>query len=736
MYSKLIFRNAKRSVKDYLVYIVTMTICVTLFYSFLSISSSYYKPDIGSEYDFTLLSDGMKVAICVITLFLLFLIRFVNNYMLRQKQKEFAIQSIIGMEQKTIGRLFFAETLIMGMISIVIGMILGVFCSQFITAMLLTSYGRSYELSWTLFPDTVLLTVCFFGLSFLVIGGFNTRSIQKMKIIDMLLADRENEPDIKESHWFPVTVILYEVLVLWMFVTGMQKLYFYYDSRFALPVQMMFGGNILVPGAILLWSMLWFVRRKKTGFHTLVFGLLPLSVLNAFMAASVPTMTNEYYLPLGSGTVNQYLLFVLVDLLFFICSTIYLAGSFISVWKETSPEHRYHNENLFFFGQMISKLNTTSKTMTMISITLVLAILMFITAPILVDWSSGYLDTRSMYDVQISSRYNDVYEKENLPDDDYEVVTDFLTEQGIDTIYDCTFHLYLPREDDFHRRIKYDFPVVAISLGDYNTIRDMLGLGPIFLKENEFTTQWQSIATDEERDTFLREHTNIVTDAGKLTLSERAYYEDEIGETVYNTYTDVLYVFPDKACENLLPVMRNRYISTAEKFSYENARKLENIFTSMYPEDADTGVSYAIRLSTLQISSTKASNFILQAAMLYGAVVLMVICLTVLSLQQLLDAGKYKYRFSVLRKLGVPEERIGKLVLKQLSVWFGLPVIVAIAVSAVVITYFIQTISAEISAYIGFETLMFKVGTTLGVLALLLFCYFLSTWILFRRSIS
>ena len=145
MYAKLVLRNAKRSVKDYLVYIVTMTICVMLFYSFLSISSNYYQPDIGSEYNFTVLGDGMKVAICAITLFLLFLIRFVNNYMLRRKQKEFAVQSIMGMEQKTIGRLFFAETFVMGMISIAIGILLGVLCSQFITAMLLTSYGKKYD---------------------------------------------------------------------------------------------------------------------------------------------------------------------------------------------------------------------------------------------------------------------------------------------------------------------------------------------------------------------------------------------------------------------------------------------------------------------------------------------------------------------------------------------------------------------------------------------------------------
>ena len=116
MYAKLVLRNARRSIQDYLVYLLTMTICVTLFYSFLSISSSYYEPDIGTEYDFTMLSDGMKLAICAVTLILLFLIRFVNHYMLRRKQREFALQSVMGMEQRTIGRLFFAETFLMGLV--------------------------------------------------------------------------------------------------------------------------------------------------------------------------------------------------------------------------------------------------------------------------------------------------------------------------------------------------------------------------------------------------------------------------------------------------------------------------------------------------------------------------------------------------------------------------------------------------------------------------------------------
>ncbi len=734
MYAKLVFKNAKRSVKDYLVYIVTMTICVTLFYAFLSVSSSFYNPDIGSEYDFTLLSDGMKIAICTITLLLLFLIRFVNHYMLQRKQKEFAVQSIMGMEQKTIGRIFFAETLIMGMFSILIGIFFGVFFSQFITAMLLTAYGKPYEISWTLYPDTVLLTVVFFVASFFVVGIFNTRTIQKTKIIDMLSAEKKNEPELKKSRFISVVAVLFELVTVWGLITGIQKVLFYYDTRFALPAQLMFWGNILFPLLTLLWSIFCIIRKKKR--ECFITGLLICSVLNAFTAASVAALTNKYYLPLGGGTLNQYLLFVLIDLLFLICAFIYLSSSLIVAWKVKSPEHRYHEETLFFFGQIISKLNTTSKTMAIICITLVSAIFMFIAAPVLTGWASGYLDIRSMYDVQVYSEYNNVYEEKNLPQDNYEIITDFLKEHKIITDYDCTFNLYLPEKDDFHNRQKYDFPIAAISLSDYNTIREMLGYKQISLGENEFTTQWKAIATEDERNSFLKEHTRIMTDAGALTLSGQSYYEDAIGETAYNSYTDILYVLPDSICEKLLPVMKNRYITTAQNISYENARELEKLFTDEYPEQTESGVMYGIRFSTLQTNSTIANNFVLQAAMLYGAVVLMVICLTVLSLQQLLDAAQYKYRFSVLRKLGVEEKHISKLILKQLSVWFGLPIITAILVAAVVITYFIQTISAEISAYIGFGALILQIGATVGILVLLLICYFISTWIIFRRSVN
>ena len=353
-------------------------------------------------------------------------------------------------------------------------------------------------------------------------------------------------------------------------------------------------------------------------------------------------------------------------------------------------------------------------------------------------WASGYLDIRSLYDVQISTRYNSVYDEADLPQDNYEPVTDFLHEKDIAVAYDCTFSLYLPDREDFRKRAKLDFPIVAISLSDYNTLREMLGYEQISLNEGEFTTQWKTIATGEERNEFLRNHTVISTDMGTLDLAENACHLEVIGETVYNSYTDVLYVFPDSICSNLLSVMRNRYVKTETTIPYNEAVYLETSFSQKYPETPDNGngVQYYIRTSTQQINSSIAGSFILQATMIYSAVVLMVICLTILSLQQLLDAAHYKYRFGVLRRLGADRHETEHLILKQLAVWFGLPVTIAAFVSVIVAAYFFKTISAQISAYIGIGALLTQVGAIVCILVLLLICYFISTWILFRKAVT
>lgn len=86
--------------------------------------------------------------------------------------------------------------------------------------------------------------------------------------------------------------------------------------------------------------------------------------------------------------------------------------------------------------------------------------------------------------------------------------------------------------------------------------------------------------------------------------------------------------------------------------------------------------------------------------------------------------------------MGVEENHIRRLVLKQLGIWFGVPVMVALLISSAFILFLFIGFSIQIRTYIGAWKLLQQVGTILIILFALLICYFTSTWILFRKSIS
>ena len=108
---------------------------------------------------------------------------------------------------------------------------------------------------------------------------------QKTKIIDMLSAEKENEPELKKSRFIPVVVILFLMFTLWELFSGIQNVRFYYDSRFVFPVKIMYWGNILLPVVTLGWAALWMLKKKKIAFQKLIDGLLICSVLHAFLVS-------------------------------------------------------------------------------------------------------------------------------------------------------------------------------------------------------------------------------------------------------------------------------------------------------------------------------------------------------------------------------------------------------------------------------------------------------------------
>lgn len=170
MFVKLALRNVQRTARDYLIYMITLILSIGMFYGFYSLVSPYYSATLPIQMHLSILKQVMKVAVPMVGLLSVFLISYVNAYMFRRKQKEFAVESIIGMDQGTVAVLFFLETLIMGAAAVILGIMLGIFLSQVISIVVVQSFGEIYRLHFTVFPDTLLGTVLFFGLLFLWMG--------------------------------------------------------------------------------------------------------------------------------------------------------------------------------------------------------------------------------------------------------------------------------------------------------------------------------------------------------------------------------------------------------------------------------------------------------------------------------------------------------------------------------------------------------------------------------------
>ncbi|MDR2043541.1 MAG: ABC transporter permease, partial [Clostridium sp.] len=564
MYGRLVLRNARRSIKDYLIYMVTLTLCVMLFYAFLSISSRYYDPPIGSEYNIEMLSGGMKTAVCFITGLLIFLIQYVNRYMLLRKKKEFAVELVMGMERETLARLFLGETFLMGAVSLVCGIIMGIFLAQVISAMLLTMYGAKFQISWTLYPDTVLLTVFFFFSCLIVVGFFHRRAICRLKIIEMLQADKMNEDSHKKDGWMDVLTFLFFGFLLFMAYTGVGNMSQAYDSRLSPVVKCILLGNVICPVGNLALGLIWFFRRGRWPFRNLLKALMVMELPLVAAAAGVPFIhsSTKVLFAVSEDVLEKYMIFLIFHIIYSVFLMFYLLGGALENIRKKSILFTYREENLFLLGQLITKLKTATKSMSLICIAVVLSVNLFLATPVVIGWLFGYLDARAVYDIQMYSQYQKTHSIDEVSGVNYAAVDDFLETNQVDIQWKHSVDFYLTRREEFTNRTVADFPVLAISLSDYNELRAASQLEPIRLQADEFVTQWKSIATDDESEEFAAGHQSLHTDGGRLRIAETGIIEEDLGEYLYHKYTNVIYVVPDEICKSLLPVNYHSYMKT------------------------------------------------------------------------------------------------------------------------------------------------------------------------------
>lgn len=214
MYSKLAFRNIKRSIKDYSVYFLTLVIAVCIFYAFNSIKAQSVLLDLSDEQRniFDAVSNVLTIFSVFISFVLGFLIIYANNYLVKRRKKELGIYLILGMEKNKVSKILFIETFLVGIISLFIGTILGIFISQFmsvITGKLFQADLSSFKFVFSY--SSFIKTIVSFSIIYIIVLLFNSKVLKKVKVINLLNAEKKNE-NIKVKN-LTLSVILFLISI-------------------------------------------------------------------------------------------------------------------------------------------------------------------------------------------------------------------------------------------------------------------------------------------------------------------------------------------------------------------------------------------------------------------------------------------------------------------------------------------------------------------------------------------
>lgn len=193
---KLIFRNVRKNLQDYMIYFLTLMISVSMFYAFNSIQTQPALQNLDATKQ--LLSDQLGILLSalsvIVAVVLAFLILYANQFLLKRRKKELGIYTLLGMEKGKISRIFAGETLCVGVVSLVFGLIFGLLLSQGLSLFSLRLFAVDMSEFQLIFSMSALKkTIGCFALIFLIVMVFNVRTVSTVKLIDLLTASRKNE---------------------------------------------------------------------------------------------------------------------------------------------------------------------------------------------------------------------------------------------------------------------------------------------------------------------------------------------------------------------------------------------------------------------------------------------------------------------------------------------------------------------------------------------------------------
>ena len=671
MYFKLAMQNVKKSFKDYMIYFLTLAFSICLFYSFNSFQAQQAVMDLSkSQAD---IIDSVMIIMQILSVFVAvvlgFLVIYANNFLIKRRKKELGLYTLLGMPKSRISRILVYETFIVGLLSLAVGLLSGFFVSQLLTVITANLFEVNLHYAFIFSFDAMLLTVIAFALIFLVIMIFNTLILNRYKLIDLIHADQKHEMLKIKNIYISIILFVLSVVIL-----------------------------------------------GYTYHYALTQGINALNHL-------------EIIAPLG----------ILGTILFFMS----LAG-FLLRFVQSSKSLYYRKLNMFVLRQINASVNSNFLSMSIVCIMLLFSIGALATGSNLNRTINNTLLNATPYDYTLTSFINDETQLA-----DFSNMTKLLQLNPEDIKSESFVHEYQSdiKLKTYQKQIEallgeanesfYEQSLEVISLSEFNELRRQYELEPIALSDEECYVFTSVEMLKELIDEIITQEQELKL-YGKLLKIQNTDYEMINLGTSANTGTAALaVVVNDDAIPKDTPLNSVYWnVTLSERADSSNFKdymyeKITAFNDTAYANQQPLLNSYSSVTAEYVKENSKGLSVIMTYIGLYLGLIFLMASAVILALQQLSQASDNKQRYLILNKLGAEKRMVNQSIFFQLSIYFFMPLLLAIVHSIVGI----QVVNSIVVAF-GRSDLFMASLITGGIILLIYGAYFLITYAGYKNILA
>ena len=683
MLFKISLKNIRKSLKDYTVYFFTLILGVAIFYVFNAIDSQSVMLDVRENMmDIIKLMNDMLSGVSVfVSCILGFLIIYASRFLIKRRNKEFGIYLTLGMSKRKISAILFFETLLIGIVSLVAGLVIGTILSQFMSVIVANMFDADMTKFKFIFSmKACIKTLIYFAIMYVLVMIFNTFSISRCKLIDLLNAGKKTEKVTMKNPVICTIVFVIGVGILsyayWMVTRGVRTLNTF--DKIGIPIALGCVATFLI-----FWSVSGFMIRIFTSIKSVYYKGVNSFVLRQFCSKINTTVF--------STTVICIMLFITISVL---SAALSMKDSLSKDLDSMCPVDvqlaKYSYDAMSEAYATSQDMNEKDREM-------------------LEDSKLSIIETLNNSGFDAQKYFKDVVE--------YNIYNTGLTVK--DTIGDIN-------TDDYQFMADTIMPVMTI--GDYNSVARLYGNSTYELNDDEYI-----IVADYKNMVMIR---NQALKKGiTLSVNGKEYKprynecKDGFVQIGVQNMNDGILVVPDNAVKP--QQVRNMGLSAdyradtkEERYSIET--QLDNLMKNISFQTSFISWNSRIDLAESSVGLGALVTFIA----LYLGIIFLISSAAILALRELSDSADNKERYGMLRKLGVDERMIDMALFKQIGIFFAFPLILALIHSVFGIK-FINIILATM----GMSSMAASIGLTLAFVAVIYGGYFLITYLCSRSII-